>query len=141
MILNSRIRWLAGVTGVISVGSAYMLGAGGNPFTVPWLSFGWYNLGLLVWLALPSLMAFGAILFETQQHLGIRLLQVGSVFASVFLFPLAAIGAFVPGGPWDIVGIALRCLFATTAILILLTDVVLIRTVRGHRKAQRVPIH
>ena len=119
-----------------------MLGAGGNPFRIEWSSFAWYvTAGLMVWLALPSLIAVGAILFGKQQHLGIRVMQVGSVFASVFLFPLAAIVAFVPGGPWDILGLALRALFGTTAILILMTDVALVRAARAQRKAQRVPAH
>lgn len=117
-----------------------MTGAGGNPFTVPWLSFGWYDLGLLVWLALPGLMGFGAILFETWQHLGVRLVEVGAIFSTVFLLPFAVTLAVLPG-PWDIGVVTLRCLFGTTAILILLTDVILIRTARAHRNARRLLIH
>ena len=141
MILNSRIRWLAGITGIVSMIAAYMLGAGGNPFRVSWLSFGWYDIVLLIWLALPNLMGIGAVLAGRREHLGVRLTQIAAIFASVFLFPLAAILTFVPGGPWDIIGVALRALFGTTDILILMTDVALITAVCAHRKAQRVPAH
>jgi hypothetical protein len=120
------------------MGSAYMLGAGGNPFRVDWFSFPWYEIAaLMLWLALPSLMGVGAVLSGTSQHLGLRLVQVGAVFVSVFLFPLAVILTFSPG-PWDIGGVALTSLFALTAVLIVLSDVLLIRTARALRKVKDV---
>ena len=85
-------------------------------------------------------MGLGAILFGTWQHLGVRLVEVGAIFSSVFLLPFAAILAFSPG-PSDVVGVALRFLFGTTAILILLTDVILIRTARVSRNGRRLLIH
>jgi hypothetical protein len=134
--MNSGMRWLAGITGLVSMGSAYMLGAGGNPFKAEWSSFPWYeNAILIVWLALPNFMGVGAIVAGTRQRLGLRLTQIGAVFSSVFLVPLAAVGAFSPGGPWDIGVVALRCLFAITAILVVLIDVALIRTARAQKSA------
>ena len=81
------------------MGSAYMLGAGGSPFNAEWSSFPWYeNAILIVLLALPNFMGAGTIVAGTRQHLGLRLTQIGAVFSSVFLLPLAAVGAFSPGG-------------------------------------------
>ena len=134
--MNSRMRWLAGITGLVSMGCAYMFVAGGNPFRAEWSSFPWYDfVPLVVCLVLPNFMGVGAIPIGTRQRLGLRLPQVGAVFASVFLFPLAAILTFSPG-PWDVVGLALRSLFGLTAILIALSDVVLIRTARALRKVR-----
>lgn len=63
-------------------------------------------------------MVVGTALCGIKQHLGIRLMQVGAIFTSALVFPLAARFAFFL---W------------TTAILTVLTDVTLISTARAHK--------